>query len=137
DEIVAGLVAPRKNLAVVAEQVWRPLVSFAAHEPVEIIKAHAARPLVERTLHADLIARRVVIFSKPRGGITVGPQNIPDGGVVWPDDGVVAGITGGLFSNHPKTNRVMVAPGNQRRARRRAERGRMHLRVAQSHAGDP
>ena len=83
-EVVAGLLEPRENLGVVAEQIRHPLVAFAAHETVEIFKAHATRPLVERARGVDLIARRVVVLAKPRCGVAVNLQDGADGGVVRP-----------------------------------------------------
>src|SRR5450631_3312243 len=70
-EVVPGLADPWKNLGVVAEQIGRPLVGFATHETVEIIETHSRRPLVERTRHAVLEGRRVVILAKPRCGVAV------------------------------------------------------------------
>src|SRR5262249_3378456 len=64
-EVVAGLSNPRKNLRGVLPQVWRPLIGFAAHETVEIVKAHAARPLVVGPSGAVLVAWRVVVLAKP------------------------------------------------------------------------
>ena len=46
-EVVVLPADPRENLGVIAEQVGRPLVGLAAHEAVEILEAHARRPLVE------------------------------------------------------------------------------------------
>jgi hypothetical protein len=36
-------------LRVIAEEPRRPLIGFAAHEAVEVFKAHSAGPLIERT----------------------------------------------------------------------------------------
>jgi hypothetical protein len=41
DHVVAGVVAEREDLRGVAEEVRRPLVGLAAHEPVEVLEAHA------------------------------------------------------------------------------------------------
>src|SRR5258705_522416 len=89
-EVVAGLADPREYRGVVLEQIRRPLVGLAAHVAVEILEAHARRPLVERAGHALLKARRVVVLAKPRRGKTVIPEYRADGGVLRPDDGIVA-----------------------------------------------
>jgi hypothetical protein len=49
---------PGENLSRVPEQVGRPLINLAAHEPVEILEADADRPLVERSGGADSLACR-------------------------------------------------------------------------------
>ena len=128
---------PRKDLGVIAEQPRRPLVGLAAHEPVEVIEAHSARPLIEGAGETLLGARRVVVLAEPRRGIAVLPQDLADGGVVPPDDGVVARESGGLLGDHAEADRVMIAPGDQRRARRRAQRRGVELRVAQPRLRDP
>ena len=136
DHVVARLVAPRKDLRGVAEQKWCPLIRLAAHEAVEILKAHPGRPLAKRSGGAVLIIGRVVVLAEPGGGVAILLQDFADGGVVDADDGVVARIAGGLFGDDPEADGVMVSPGNDRRPRGRAEGGRMELRVAQSHFRD-
>ena len=59
-------------------------------------------------------------------------QNAPDGGSVRGDDAVIAGETRGLLGDHAKTGRVMVASGDQRGPRRRAQRGRVNVVIAQT-----
>ena len=49
---------------------------------------------------------------------------------------VVARVAGGLLGDDAEADRVMVAAGDQRRPRRRAERGRVELRVAQARLRD-
>ena len=79
------LADPRKDLGVIAEQVGRPLVGLAAHEAVEVLEAHADRPLVERPGHAVLIGRRVVILAEPRRGVAVVLEDLADRGACpWP-----------------------------------------------------
>ena len=57
-------------------------------------------------------------------------------GVLRTDDRVVAGIAGGHLADDAEAHGVMVAAGDQRGARRRAQRGGMELRVAQPRLGD-
>src|SRR5664279_1370879 len=71
DEIVIGLANPWRDLGVVAEQIWRPLIGLAALEAVEIIEAHSRRPLIIGTGHAELEVRRVMILAVPRRGKTI------------------------------------------------------------------
>src|SRR5208282_6688055 len=123
-EVVSGLTDPRKHRRRIAKEVGRPLIGLASHEPVEILEAHADRPLVERPSRAVVIGGRVVLLAKPRGRITVVPQDRADGSVLRPDDGVIARITSGQLADYPKTHRVMIAPRDESCPRGRAERGR-------------
>ena len=77
-----------------------------------------------------------MVLAKPRSGIAVLLQDFADGGAVRADDGIVAREAGGHFADDAEADRVVVAAGDQRRPRRRAERGGVELRVAQSRLGD-
>jgi len=136
-EVVAGLADPRKNLLVVLEKIGRPLVSLAPHEAVEIVETHPYRPLVERASDGVLVGRRVVILAKPRCGIAVVLEDSTDGGVVWTDDRVIARKAGRQLGDYAEANGMMIATGDQRRPRRRAQSGGIEFRVAQSRFGDP
>src|SRR5262245_34199354 len=70
----------------VAEQVRLPLAGVAADEAVEILEAHAGRPLMERTGLARLIERRVVVLAEPRSRVAVLFQDGANGAAVSPDD---------------------------------------------------
>ena len=107
------------------------LVRVAADEAVEVVEAHAGRPLGERPDLAGLVGRRVVVLAEPARRVAVVAQNASDRRIVQADDAVVAGETGGLLGNHTETDRVMVASGDQRGACRRAQRGGEHPVVAQ------
>ena len=76
------LALERIDLRRVAEQVRLPLVGVAADEAVEILEAHAGRPLVERPDLAGREGRRVVVLAEPRGGVAVVEQDAPDRGLV-------------------------------------------------------
>ncbi len=80
--------------------------------------------------------RRVVILAEPRGRVAVVPQDRADRALLDRDDRVVAGEAGRDLADHAEAHRVVVAPGDQRRARRRAERRRMEVGVAQAAPGD-
>ena len=122
------------NLGGVAEQVaGRPLAGVAPHEAVEVFKSHAGGPLVEGPHHADLETRRIVVLAEPGCAVAVILQDSPHRRLVFGDDRVVARKPGGLFRNHAEADRMVVAPSDQRRTRGRAERGRMHVGIAQTH----
>ena len=104
DEVVAGLADPWKYLGGVAKQVGRPLVCLAAHEPVEVLEAHAHRPLVERSGRAIQIGGSVVVLAKPRRGISVIAENCSDRRAFGANDGIIAQIAGGHFTDNAKSD---------------------------------
>src|ERR1700750_2107672 len=59
-QIPTGIALKRIYGRRVAEQVRLPLAGVAANEPVEILEAHASRPLMKRPGLARLIEWRVV-----------------------------------------------------------------------------
>ena len=122
---------PRVDLRRVAEEVRPPLVRVAADEAIEVVEAHAGRPLGERPDLAGLVGRRVVVLAEPARRVAVVAQNAADRRVVRADDAVVAGEAGGLLGDHAEADRVMVAAGDDRGARRRAQRGGENPVVAQ------
>src|SRR5664279_2009597 len=89
----------------VAEQVGRPLVGLATQEAIEILEAHADRPLVEGPGSSAVSeARCVVVFAKPRSRVSVLLQDLGDGSVILADDRVIARVAGGQFSNHTEAD---------------------------------
>ena len=77
-----------------------------------------------------------MVLAEPRGRVSVLLQDRADGAFVDRDDRVVAGKPCRHFAHHPEAHRVMVAAGDDRRPRRRAERGGVEIRVAQPLRGD-
>ena len=136
DEVVVLLADPWKYLGRVAKQVGRPLVCLAAHEPVEIFEPHADRPLVKWSGRAVQIGRGIMILAEPRRGISVVTENGSDRRAFLADDGIIAGIAGRHFTDNAVPHRMVVAAGNQRCPRRRAQRRRVKLRIAQARLGD-
>ena len=70
----------------IAVQVRLPLAGVAADEAIEILEAHAVRPLVEGPGLGRLIEGRVVILAEPRGCVPVVLQDGADGAILLPDD---------------------------------------------------
>ena len=136
DQVPVLLALERINLGRIAEQVRLPLVGVAADEAVEILKAHAGRPLVERSDRTCGEGRRVVVLAEPRSRIAVVEQDPADGGLVLRDNAVVAGESRRLLRDDAEADRMVVASGDQRRPRRRAERGGMDVGVAQAVVGN-
>ena len=136
DQIIAGLADPGENLGGVLKEIGLPLARIAAHETVEIVKAHADRPLIEGSGGAVLEGRRIVVLAEPRGGIAILLQNIADRRIVDADDRIIARITGRLFGDDAEADRVVIAAGDQCGAGRRAQGGRVELGIAQAGIGD-
>ena len=78
-----------------------------------------------------------MVLAEPRRGIAVVLEDRADGRVVRTDDRVIAREARRQLGDHAEAHRVVVAAGDQRRARGRAERGGVELRVAQPRLGDP
>src|ERR1700720_2682267 len=121
----------------ILEKIGLPLVGFTAHEPVEVLETHPARPLVIRSSQAVDISRSIMVLAKPRGGVTVLLQDLADGGAILCDNRIITWIACGLFRDHTKARGVVIAAGNQRRARGRTERSGVELRVTQSRFCNP
>ena len=135
-QIPARIALERIDRRRVAEQVGLPLAGVAADKAVEVLEAHAVRPLFEGAGLAVGEEGGVVVLAEPRGRVAVVLEDGADRALLDRDDRVVAGETGGDFAHHAKAHRVVVAPGDQRRPRRRAQRGGMEIGVAQTALGD-
>src|SRR5262249_39917128 len=124
------------DLRCVAKQIRLPLVGIASHEAIEVFKAHPGRPQVEGSDLAGFESGSVVIFAKPTRRVTIVPQDSADGCLVFRDDAVVPGKSGGLLRNDSKTGRVVIATSDEGGARRRTEGGRVDLSVSQAGLGN-
>ena len=135
-QIPAGIALEGVDGGRVAEQVRLPLAGVAADEAEEIVEAHAGRPLIEGAGLARLIEGRVVVLAEPRRRVAVLPQHRGDGAGVLPDHRVVSWESRRRFPDDSEALDVVVAPRDQRRARRRAQRRGVELGVAQPVLGD-
>lgn len=132
----AGFPSKGVDLGGVAEEVGAPLIGVAANESVEIVEAHAVRPLGERSDLAGLIRGSVVVLAEPAGRVAVIAQDATDRGFAFGDNAVVAGEAGGLLGNHAEADRVVVSARDQGGPCGRAEcRGEDPV-VPQSVGGD-
>ena len=86
--------------------------------------------LVGRAERAALGAGAVVAVDVDDQGVV--EQDAADGGLVLDDDAVIARETRGLLGDHAEARRVMVAPGDERSTRRRAQRRGEHAVVTQT-----
>ena len=77
-----------------------------------------------------------MVLTEPRGCVPVRLQDCTDGALVNRDYGIVTREPRRYFADHPVTHRVMVASRDNRSAGRRAQCGRMEVRIAQPRCGD-
>ncbi len=112
------------------------LVRLAAEEAVEVLEAHAGRPLPVRPHRARLPHRHLVALAELRGAVAVELQDLGQrGGGVRPDR-VVARRRRRQLGDVAHPDRVVVAAGQQRRAGRRAQRRRVEAGVLQPVGGE-
>src|SRR5262249_37561387 len=118
DQVPARVADVWVNRRGVAKEIRLPLVRVASDEAVEVLEAHADRPLIERSVLARLEGRRVVVLAEPGRAVSIVLQDAADRRLVTGDDAVIAGIAGCLFGDHTETARMVVAPGDESRPRR-------------------
>src|SRR5882762_11028443 len=100
----------------ILEEIRLPLVGLTAHEPVKVLEAHPARPLVKRSSEAVGVGGRIVVLAEPRRGVTVALEDRADGSAVLFNDGIITRVARRLLGDHSKTRRVVVAASDQGRA---------------------
>src|SRR6516162_7175974 len=100
-----------------------PLVSVATDETIEILEAQPSRPEVEWAGLAGLPVRHVVILTVPRRVPAVLFEDFRHGAAALRHYCVVAGVAGAELGNDTGGAGVMIASGDQGRARGRAKRG--------------
>jgi len=115
----------------VSIQCWRPLVGLAAHENRRNGRSPAARPPVERPETVISQFRHVVVLAEPgRGCSRSRRQDLRDHGRAGRNLAAVAGIPVPIFGDDAGAGRVMVAAGQERPTRRRAQCSGVEARVA-------
>ncbi len=114
-----------------------PLVRLAADETVEVVEPLAVRPPVEWPRHAGLPVRDIVVLAEEGGAVTVLAQHLRAHRAALGDLAGVAGEAVAELGDDPGSAAVVVAPGQQRRARRGAEGRRVETGVAQARLRQP
>ena len=113
-----------------------PLVVLAADEAVEVLESTAAgRPRVERPGRARLPDRHLVALAELRRRIAVQLEGQRQRRLGVGQHRAVAGRGGRDFRDAAHADRVVIAAGEQRLPRRRAQRGRVEARVSQPALG--
>ncbi|MND79457.1 hypothetical protein D3C80_712000 [compost metagenome] len=112
------------------------LGGFAGQEAIEMLKAIAGRPTIERTGSRDLERRGVVPFAEGGGAVAVLLEHLGHGRRALGDFPGIAVPVGGQFRDHAVADPVMVAPGQQRSASCRADRRSVKGVVAHAAVGN-
>ena len=124
---VIGRVARRLDRNGVLEQARFILRCLAGHESIEVVEAVACRPTVERAHRGRFRRRRVVPFAEGRGLVAVIAQHLRDRRRGFRDDPGVAVEIERPLRDRAGADALVIAPGQQGRPRRRADRGRVEL----------
>ena len=141
DQVLAEVVtllgrARRLHLVVVVHQVRIPLAGVTAEEAVETLEAAPQRPPVERACARLLVARRQVVLPDHEGAVAVLEEHLGQEAVLERHDAVVPGIAARQLRDGGHRVAVMVAAGDDARTAGRAQRGRVHVVVAQAVRGE-
>ena len=102
-----------------------------------MVKALVGRPVLERSRGAGLVVCHVVILAKPRAGVTGLFEELRERRAAFRDDAAVARISRRHFLDDAGGHGVVIAPRQQRRPRRGAERRGVELVVEQAFLGQP
>ncbi len=113
-----------------------PLTRSTAEDPVEVVEAPAVRPPVERPGRTLLTVRCQMPLPERGRAVSVVPQDPRQRRTVSRQDRGIAREAAGELADRPEPDRMVVPPGQQRRARRRAERGDMAPVVTQPSVGN-
>ena len=109
-----------------------PLVVLAADEAVEVLEPSAAgRPRVERTGRARLPHRHLVALAELRGRVAIELEGQRERRLGVGQHRALARSRGGDLGDAAHADRMMVAPGEQRLPRGRAQRRGVEARVLQ------
>ena len=113
------------------------LVRLAADEAVEVLEAAARGPVLERPQRAGLPHRDLVALAELGGRVAVQLEDLRERSAVVRPLGAVARSRGGDLGDAAHADHVMVAPAQERRPRRRAQRRRVEAVVLQPAGGEP
>jgi hypothetical protein len=124
------------DVVVVLGEAGIPVVRLAADEAVEAVVALAERPVLLGGTHRPLVDRDVVVLADPERRPAGVAQDVGHRRVLGRDVRVVAREAGRGLRDRREAVEVVVPPGQERRARRRAQRGGVPLRVGQPVGGE-
>ena len=113
------------------------LPGLTAQEAPEVVEPEPGRPAIERPREPLLVVRGQMPLPEPSRQIAVLLQDPREGRTVARDGRVVPREGAGELAHHAEADTVVVAPRQQRRPRRRAERRHVEAVVAQPVLREP
>ena len=136
---VVALLRPPRRLDRRRPLVQRgiPLVVLAADEAIEVLKARAGGPHPERPHRAGLPDRHLVALAELPRRVPVELQHLRERRLRVRTQRTLARRRGRRLGDAAHPDRVVIAPRQQRRPRRSAQRRRVKARIAQALAGEP
>ncbi len=105
---------------VVVGQLREPLVGFAAQETVVALEAAPERPAVVGSGCRGMFGRGQVPLADAESVVAFLQQHLADHAPVEGQHAVIAGVAGGGLGDRGQPDRMVVAPGQDAAARRRA-----------------
>ena len=136
EEIVLHVVRWLDRLRVLVKGRF-PLIGIPPDESVEVLETQTGGPKVERPGLTGVPVRHIVVLAVPGRVVAILLQDFGKRPAALRHQGVVAWETGSQFHDDARRGRMVVAAGQERRARRRAEGRRVELSVAQAVLGQP
>src|SRR5262245_7950575 len=122
---------------VVVDEVRIPLVRLAAEEPVEPLEAAADRPVALRRGHVHLVGRAQMPLAEHVGVPAALAEHLCDRRALERDVPVRVRVAGRGLGDARHAVRRVIAPRDERRACRRAQRRRVPVRVGEAVGGQP
>ena len=135
--IAAGMGPGRVDVGVVRHQFRRELIGLRVHETIKPVEAAAQRPAVKRSGGAAFGQWRDMPFADHVVAIGVGFEHFRQRAGLTRDLAAIAGITAVEIGEAADPDGMVVAAGQQRRARGRAHRGGVESTVAQALGREP
>ena len=133
---VVLLVVGRLDGVRVLDEARLPLRGLAGEEAVEVVEAVAGGPVGERAHRGRLVGGRVVPLAEGGGLVAVVAQDLGHGGGRHRHDAGVAVPVHRALGDGAGADALVVAPGEQRGARGRADRGGVEPVVADAVVGE-
>ena len=129
--------ARRIDRMAVVHQIGIPLIRLRAEEPVEALKATASRPIAPRGGEVHLGVRAQMPLADHVRVPAALPEDLLDLPVLRRDHPARVREPDRRLGDTRHAVARVIAPRQQARARRRAQRRRVHLRIAHSVRDDP
>lgn len=111
------------------------LVRIGAQKAVEVLETQTGRPQVEGACGRVLPVGHIVVFAEPRGAVAVVGKDFANGAYAARHQAVVAGEGRRELHDDAGGGHMVVAPGDQRCTRRRADRRGVEAVVAHALLG--